>query len=86
MLGFDVGQTYFSINDNDTSVGPAGSFSYSLRLDLRFGIGDNLALLLGVQYETFTTTYNHLEQFSFISGSTRRIGDILLTGGFEFGI
>ena len=85
LLGFDIGQTYTSISDLDSSVGPTPAFSYSLRLDLRFGIGDNLALLVGAQYESFSTDYAYLEQHSFMTGPTRRIGDILLSVGLEYG-
>jgi len=86
MLGFDIGQTFVSINDQDSSVGPNAVFSYSLRLDFRFAFGESLALLLGMQYENFSTIYDQLEEHNFVSGSARRIGDIMLSGGFEFGL
>ena len=85
LFGFDLGITFFSGSDLDSATAVESDFSYSIRADFRFGITDNLALLLGGQYESFHTGFADFEDHSFATGGSRRIGDILLSAGMELG-
>lgn len=86
LFGFDMGLTFFSGSDQDSATTTESGFSYSIRADLRFAIADNLALLLGGQYESFHTSFIDFEDHSFATGASRRIGDILLSAGIELGM
>ncbi len=86
LFGFDMGLTFFSGNDLDSATAVESGFSYSIRADFRFAIANNLALMLGGQYESFHTSFIDFEDHSFATGASRRIGDILLSAGLELGL
>lgn len=85
ILGVDVGQTMFSLSSQDTSAETQSSFSYALRGDMRFGLTDRFALLLGVQYEGFSSSFSALERHDVTLGPSHRVADILLSAGAEIG-
>lgn len=83
IFGIDVGQSFVSASSSDTSADTQTGFSYAIRGDMRFGLTERFALLLGLQYESLSTSFTALEQHNLAIGARHRIGDMLYAAGAE---
>lgn len=86
LIGLDVGETFFSaVNTVETSPSAQTSFSYAFRFDLRMSLTDHVGLMVGAQFENFSTTFVNMEHHDLTTGGTRRIGDIVVSAGIDYG-